>query len=198
MRSSRATFGGAVQAGDGVVHAVKLQALGAARLHLHAAALPGGGDAAHGQRAVGECGLADGVGVGEGRFLAGHGAHAHALVDAEGAALDDALFQAPALGAGGLEVEVGVVHAVGGDELERAGQRGLVQAKGGEQAVVRGRQSAQHGVGSVHGWIVSRLGKCALYTALPGLCIERSSPLGPWRYRFTGAWCAVQPKGNDP
>jgi hypothetical protein len=55
----------------------------------------------------------DVVRVGKRGFLAADGPHAHALVDAEGAGLDDALFQAPALGAGVLEVQVGFVDLVG-------------------------------------------------------------------------------------
>jgi hypothetical protein len=65
-------------------------------------------------------GFGDVVAVGEGRLLAGHCAHAHALVDAEAAALDDAFFQAPALVAGDLEVQVGVVDAVLADHAQCA------------------------------------------------------------------------------
>ena len=71
--------------------------------------------------------------VGEGGLLAGHGAHAHALVDAEAAALDDAFLQAPALAARVLEVEVGVVDAVRGDGLQRGAQRALRSGRRAEQ-----------------------------------------------------------------
>jgi hypothetical protein len=67
------------------------------------------------------------VAVGEGGLLAGHRTHADALVDREAAALDDALLEAPALVAGVLEIQVGVVDPVLGNGAERPRQGGLVE-----------------------------------------------------------------------
>ena len=61
---------------------------------------------------------ADLVGIGERGLLAGDRAHAHALLDVEAARLDDALLQAPALGARVLEVQVGVVEPVRRERAE--------------------------------------------------------------------------------
>ena len=72
----------------------------------------GRGDGAHGARRIEQRGLGDIVGVGKGGFLAADRAHAHALVDAERAGLDDAFLQAPAFAAGVLEIQVGVVDLV--------------------------------------------------------------------------------------
>ena len=69
----------------------------------------------HGAGRVEQRGLGNVVGIGEGGLLAADRPHAHALVDAEAAGLDDALFQAPAFAARVLEVQVGVVDLVGGD-----------------------------------------------------------------------------------
>jgi hypothetical protein len=112
-RSSSATFCVLSSVAIGSVGAVQHAAAGHPGAgHLHAPVLPGRGDRAHGARRVDQRGLGEVVGIGEGGLLAGHRAHAHALVDAEAAALDDAFFQAPALVARGLEVQVGVVDAV--------------------------------------------------------------------------------------
>ncbi len=83
--------------------------------------------ARHGR--VHQGGFGDVVRVGKGGFLARHGPHAHPLVDAEAAGLDDALFQAPAFGAGVLEIQVGVVHLMGLDGGQSAAQMGFIQAK---------------------------------------------------------------------
>ena len=133
--SSSATFCGAVERGDRIHRRVEHAAAGQARgrLQLDAAALPGGGDRAHGARRVHQRRLGDVVGIGEGGLLAGDGAHAHALVDAEAAALDDAFLEAPAFAARVLEVEVGVVDPVRGDRRQRAGQGRFAEAEGLEQ-----------------------------------------------------------------
>jgi hypothetical protein len=89
-------------------------------------------DGAHGARRVQQRGLGDVVGIGESGLLAAHRAHADALVDAEAAGLDDALFQAPAFAARVLEVEVGVVDLCARISASaRAG--GFVEAEGLEQ-----------------------------------------------------------------
>jgi hypothetical protein len=103
-------LGGAVERGDGIEAGVERAARGdLARHGLHAAGAARGGDRAHGARRVEQRGLGDVVGIGEGRLLAADRAHADALVDAEAAGLDDAFLEAPALAAGVLEVQVGVV-----------------------------------------------------------------------------------------
>jgi hypothetical protein len=122
----------AVEGADRIRRCVEqpaLRHLGRAR-QLDAAVLARGGDGAHGARGVHQGFGGEVVAVGEGRLLTGHRAHAHALVDAEGAALDDAFLEAPALVARGLEVQVGVVDAVLADQRQRLRQRGLGQAEG--------------------------------------------------------------------
>jgi hypothetical protein len=70
------------------------------------------GDGARGLRRRLQRRQADLVGIGEGGLLAGDGAHADAALDVEAARLDDALLQAPGLGAGVLEIQVGIVEPV--------------------------------------------------------------------------------------
>ena len=94
------------------------------------------GDAANRARGVEQRGLGDVVGVGKSGLLACHRPHANALVDREAAALDDALFQAPALVAGDLEVQVGIVDAVFADHAERGSELGLVQTEGIDQQLL--------------------------------------------------------------
>jgi hypothetical protein len=147
-------LGAAVEAGDRVLAPVELQALGVPRQHLDALALSGGGDRAHRGGAVVQRRLAEGIGVGKGGLLAHHGAHPHPLIDAEAAALDDALFQAPTLRARGLEVQIGIVNAMCGDQLQCAAQAVLIEVEGRQQAGLRGGQVAEHEIGSVHAAIV--------------------------------------------
>ena len=78
----------------------------------------------HGVGGFAQSKRADVVGVGKSGFVAGNGAHAHALVDAEAARFNNALFQAPAFAAGVLEIQVGVVHLV----AQHAAQGGVDHA----------------------------------------------------------------------
>jgi hypothetical protein len=87
--------------------------------------------------------LRDFVGVGEGGLVAGHGAHADALVDRETAGLDDALFQAPAFALGELEIQVGVVDLVREHRAQRREQLAFVQAERRQQHVARDREGGQ-------------------------------------------------------
>src|SRR5262249_43444535 len=87
---------------------------------FHFSRLTCGGNRAHGARGVLQRVEADLVGGGEGGLLARYGAHADALLDVEAARLDDALFQAPALEARVLEVEVGEIDAVRAEDAEHA------------------------------------------------------------------------------
>ncbi len=73
-------------------------------LHLAAAAVLR--DGAGGAGGLDQRRQRDLVRVGEAGLLAADGAHADALIDAERALLDDAVLEAPGLGAGGLEVHV--------------------------------------------------------------------------------------------
>ena len=143
----------AVQRGDGVGGRVQHAAAGHAHRprQLHAPVLARRGDGAHGACGVEQRVLAQVVGIGEGRLLAGHGAHAHALVDAEAAALDDAFLQAPALVARGLEVEVGVVDAVFADGRQRPRQRGLGDAERFQHQALRDGQAFEGGFAGDHG-----------------------------------------------
>ena len=113
---------------------------------LDAAALARGCDRAHRARGVLQRRVGDVVAVGKRRLLAGHRAHADALVDREAAALDDAFFQAPAFVARALEIQVGVVDAVLGDRRQRRGQGGARSGRRARAAVIRRRPS-------VRGWV---------------------------------------------
>ena len=82
----------------------------------------------------------------------------HALVDAEAAALDDALLQAPALVAGELEVQIGIIDTVLADHAQRLGQRGLVEVERGEQRGLRHGQALHRGFAGNHGQAFQRQG----------------------------------------
>src|SRR5204862_6780564 len=84
---------------------------------------------------------ADFVGVGEGGFLAGDGAHADALLDVEAAGLDDPFLEAPALGARVLEIKVGVIDAARGERAEDALELARGELEGGEERLGRGFQN---------------------------------------------------------
>jgi hypothetical protein len=150
-------LGRAVQRGDRV-H-VRCRATAARRYLFCTARTPGAAcsrNRPHSSRRVEQRSLGNVVGVGKRGFLAADGAHAHALVDAEGAGLDDALFQAPAFVAGVLEVQVGVVHLVGRDFRQRTAQVGLVEAKGREQQALGNSQAFKGGFAGDHGPILGR------------------------------------------
>ena len=146
----------AVERGDRVGGRVQHATARKARLrgHLDALVLARRGDGAHRARRVQQRGFGQLVGVGEGGLLAGHRAHAHALVDAEAAALDDAFLQAPAFVAGALEVQVGIVDAVFADRRQRALQRGLVQPEGFEQQALGDGQAFDRGFAAEHGSVL--------------------------------------------
>src|SRR5574343_217869 len=99
-------------------------------------------DGPHGVGGVAERPRADVVGVGEGGLLAGQRAHADALVDVETARLDDALVQAPGLGARILEIEVGIVDLVRQDLAEGPRQVALGRRKRFQQQGFGLRQCA--------------------------------------------------------
>ncbi len=148
-------LGGAVQRRDGVEGRVEGATGGDAGLtHLDLAALASGGDGAHGAGGIEQGRFRDVVGVGEGGFLAGDGAHAHALVDAEAAGLDDALLQAPAFAARVLEVEVSIVDPVVGDDPQGFEQGGLVQLVRRKQQLTGSLEAGDGGVNGDHGRIV--------------------------------------------
>ena len=124
---------------------------------------------AHRARGIEQRGFGDVVGIGERRLLASHGAHAHALVDAEAAALDDAFFQAPALVARGLEVQVGVVDAVLADGRQRLRNRASSSSPNGSSrgACAMARRSmvgSRRDHGGLSGFVgvpAAALGPCA-------------------------------------
>jgi hypothetical protein len=95
--------------------------------------LAGGGDHAHGVGGFPDGGQADVVGIGEGGLVPHHGAHAHALVDIEAAGFDLPLFQAPGLGTGVLEIQVGIVHLMRGKLAEDAVELGGIDLVRGQQ-----------------------------------------------------------------
>ncbi len=82
----------------------------------------------------------DVVGVGESGLLAGHRPYAHALLDGMGTVLDDAVFHAPALAAGVLEIEVAEVHT-GAEQLAEGALQAIgIQPAGAQQAILGKRQ----------------------------------------------------------
>ncbi len=101
-----------------------------------AAALAGRSDRTRGGGGADQGVERDVVGVGEGGLLAADRAHAHTLLDVEAARLDDALFQAPGLGALVLEVEVGEVDVVAHQLAEGLLELRLAQAVGRQQVTV--------------------------------------------------------------
>ncbi len=104
-----------------------------------------GPDGAHRLRGIAQGSPAQIVGVGKCGFFPADGAHTHALVDAEAAAFDDALFQAPTFAAGVLKVQVGIVRAMRQDLAQRFFQVGFVQAVGGQQQVAGHGQAFEGG-----------------------------------------------------
>src|SRR5450759_5034896 len=122
--------------------------------HIEVAALTALRDLRRTGRALacdGSCGLrrrsqrgkADIVGIGKRGLVAGHRAHADALVDIEAAGLDDAFLEAPTFAAVVLEVEVGVIDLVHQDLAEHLLQCIVVERVGGEQDIVRGRERSR-------------------------------------------------------
>ena len=127
-------LGGAVQRSNGVYTLVKAAAGG--NLfggYAHTASLRHGRNGTHGARGIQQRGQRNVIRIRKSGLFAAHGAHAHALVNAERAGLHNALFQAPALAARVLEVQIGIVHLVGTDFRQRTGQVALVQPKRRQQ-----------------------------------------------------------------
>jgi len=111
-------------------------------------------NAAHRACSVQQGGFGDVVRIGEGRFFSAHGTHAHPLVDGKRAGLDNAFLQAPALAAGGLEVQVGIVGTVREDLAQGALEMIGGQAKGLEQDALGSGQTGQGGFAGNHDRIV--------------------------------------------
>ena len=144
-------LGGAVERGHRVQRGVKRAAgRDLAGRHLAAFVLRRAGDGAHGGRGIHQRGFGDVVGIGKGGFFARHRAHAHALVDAEAPGLDDAFLQAPALRAGVLEVQVGVVDLVRLDGRQSAAEVGFIQTEGVEQQGLGRGQAFEGGFAGNH------------------------------------------------
>jgi hypothetical protein len=129
------------EGGQGIDGGIQGATLRAAR-HPRDGRLAGGGDGAHGVGGFPDGRQADVVGIGEGGLVPHHGAHAHALVDVEAAGFHLPLLQAPGFGAGVLEIEIGVVHPVGGELAEDAIELGGIHLVGGEEG----------GFGGGEGW----------------------------------------------
>ncbi|MNV65417.1 hypothetical protein D3C71_1581090 [compost metagenome] len=75
------------------------------------------------------------VRVGKRRFLATDRTHAHALIDAERAGLDDSLLQTPAFAARVLKIKVRIIHLVAADLGQSPGEMAFIQAKRRQQQV---------------------------------------------------------------
>src|SRR6185295_17978543 len=99
-----------IQRGEGIQRRVALRHLDLARdlARLGAARVA---DRPGRLRRVLQRGETDFIGIGERGLLARNRAHADALLDREAARLDDTLLEAPALGTGVLEIQVGVVES---------------------------------------------------------------------------------------
>ena len=108
--------------------------------HAHTPLLPGRRNRAHRARGVEQGRFGQVVGIGKGRLLAGHGAHAHALVDAEAAGLDDPFLQTPALGTGILEIEIGIIHPTRDHPAKDALEALCIETEGLEQESFGDRQ----------------------------------------------------------
>ena len=146
---------------------------------------------------------ADLVGVGEGRLVAAHRAHADPLVDAVAARLHDAFFEAPCLGARVLEVEVGIVDAMAEDLAEDGRKLAWRQIVGCKQDVLGCRAMVCH---EIHNRLCCRAGRLARTAAIrpasssatttPSPLSRRAStsPQGsmimllPWVMRPVGCW----------
>ena len=97
--------------------------------------LPGGGDGAHRRGGIGQRRQTDVIRISKCGFFAAHRTHANPGIDVEAARLDNALLQAPRLGAAVLKIEIGVVDGVGRNMIEHAGQRPGVETIGCQQAL---------------------------------------------------------------
>ncbi len=84
------------------------------------------------------------VGIGEARALAGHRPHAHALLDAVAAFLDDAVLERPVLLPRQLEIQVARVDARAEHRIERLFEAPVVEAGGREDALTRALQGVAH------------------------------------------------------
>jgi hypothetical protein len=92
----------------------------------------------------------DVVGVGECGLVVDHRAHAHALLDVEAAALDDAFLERERLGTRVLEVQVGVVRAVLEDRSQRPLQLRLVEPVRVEQQLLGNGKAVESGIEWLH------------------------------------------------
>ena len=97
-------------------------------------------DRARGARRLEQRRRHDFVRIGESRALARHRAHAHALLDAVAAFLDDAVLERPVLLARELEVEIPGIHARAEHGVERLLEPPVVEAGRREDAVARALQ----------------------------------------------------------
>ncbi len=111
------------------------------------AALARAGNAAHRVGGFEQGQLGNVVGIGEGGLLALYRANAKALFDVEAARLHQAFFQAPALGAGVLQIDVGVVELVLEHLAQRTLQGDFVDLIGVEQDAARLVEAQQRGFG---------------------------------------------------
>jgi hypothetical protein len=121
------------QRGDRVIRNVKLAAGRAVFQDRQRAALTNGADGTNRVGSIVQRPQADVVGIGKGGLLAGDGAHTYPLVDVEAARFDDAFVEAPRLGTGILEIEIGVIELMGQDLAESPRQVAFGQRKRSEQ-----------------------------------------------------------------
>lgn len=128
------------KARQGVLRQIQFAAAGPGH-DLRCALLTPARDRASGLRRGFQRGQTDVVGVGERRLLAADRAYADALIDVEAAGLHHPLFEAPALRARILEVQISVVDAVGHDLAEYAlNPAGVETVRCKQRAVCRREQ----------------------------------------------------------
>ena len=150
-------FGRAVHAAHGVHGRVERSAgRHFAGRHFDAPVLRRAANAAYGQGRVHQGGQGNIVGISKGGFLARHSAHTHALVDAETAGFDNALFQAPAFRAGVLKVQIRIVNLVRFDGRQGLRQMRFVQTKRFKQEGPGRGQAFESGFARDHGPIVEK------------------------------------------
>jgi hypothetical protein len=143
-------LGRIVERGDGIAGAVERGRRFAAAQQRRQALCACGGNRARGAGGRLQRCQADVIGISEGGLLAGNGAHADALFDVETARLDDALFEAPGLGAGVLEIQVGVIDMVAEQLAEHALELVRSQSVGLEQGLLGDVEMGNGAGGCVH------------------------------------------------
>ncbi len=116
------------------------------------------------------------VGIREAGALARHRPHAHALLDAVAAFLDDAVLERPVLLARELEVQVARVHARAEHRIERLFEAPVVEAGGREDALARALQGVGHPI--TRCFSAGKLSRVAFCPSLSSVAVTTWLPRG--------------------